>query len=118
GAKSMNRYPMGNGGSVAVIVDCEGGNVVVPNYSSATAYDRDGKEIKKWSGSENHYENFIKAVRSRKHTDLNADILEGHLSSALCHTGNISYRLGQHANPNDIQEALQADTAAVETLGR
>ena len=35
------------------------------------------------------------AVRSRKVEDLNADILEGHLSSACCHLGNISYRLGR-----------------------
>ena len=33
------------------------------------------------------------AAASRE--DLNADILEGHLSSALCHLGNISYRLGR-----------------------
>ena len=42
-----------------------------------------------------HYGNFVKAVRNRKSEDLNADILEGHLSSALCHLGNISYRLGK-----------------------
>ncbi len=40
------------------------------------------------------FENFINCVRSRKREELNADILEGHLSSALCHLGNISYRLG------------------------
>ena len=41
-----------------------------------------------------HFANFIEAVRSRKVDDLNADILEGHYSSALCHLANISYRLG------------------------
>lgn len=41
-----------------------------------------------------HFANFIQAVRSGKVEDLNADILHGHLSSALCHLGNISYRLG------------------------
>lgn len=40
------------------------------------------------------FENFINCVRSRKPEELNADILEGHLSSALCHLGNIPYRLG------------------------
>src|SRR5262249_55404184 len=43
---------------------------------------------------EDHFGNFVEAVRSRKFEHLNADILEGHLSSALCHLGNISYRLG------------------------
>lgn len=39
--------------------------------------------------------NFIDAVRSRKVADLNADVLEGHYSSALCHLSNISMRMGQ-----------------------
>ena len=38
--------------------------------------------------------NFIVCVRSRRQADLNADVLEGHLSSALCHLGNISYVMG------------------------
>jgi len=42
-----------------------------------------------------NYENFINCVRSRKRQQLNAEILDGHLSSALCHLGNISYRLGE-----------------------
>jgi predicted dehydrogenase len=39
--------------------------------------------------------NFINCLRSRKAEQLNADILEAHLSSALCHLGNISYRLAK-----------------------
>jgi predicted dehydrogenase len=42
-----------------------------------------------------HFGNFIAAIRSRKTSDLNADILEGHYSAALCHLANISYRLGE-----------------------
>jgi len=42
-----------------------------------------------------HIANFLKAVRSRKREDLTADVFEGHLSSALCHMGNVSYRLGR-----------------------
>jgi predicted dehydrogenase len=42
-----------------------------------------------------HFGNFIRAMRSRKVEDLNADIEEGHLSAACCHLGNISYRMGQ-----------------------
>jgi predicted dehydrogenase len=41
-----------------------------------------------------HFGNFINCVRSRKQDQLNADILEGHRSAALCHLGNISYRMG------------------------
>jgi predicted dehydrogenase len=42
-----------------------------------------------------HFGNFINCVRSRKREELAADIQEGHLSSALCHLGNISYRLAK-----------------------
>jgi predicted dehydrogenase len=65
-----------------------------------------------------HFGNFIAAVRSRKTEDLNAPILEGHYSSALCHLANISYRLGKdvpfHAQPCVFGE----NSEAVETLGR
>jgi hypothetical protein len=86
-AKQMDKY---KGADIGIVIECEGGWVTVPSYTAATAYDNDGKEIKSFKGSESHYGNFIKAVRSRKTADLNADILQGHLSSALCHTGNIS----------------------------
>ena len=43
----------------------------------------------------NEYERFIAGVRSRKIEDLGVDIEDGHLSSALCHLGNIAYRLGR-----------------------
>ena len=121
GGGDMDKFPKDKGGSVAVIIHCEGGLVVVPNYSSATAYDKDGMELKKWKddkGDGSHYENFIKAVRSRKHTDLNADILEGHLSSALCHTGNISYRLGRKQKQGAIRDAIKANTQLTESTER
>ena len=57
-------------------------------------------------------------IGGRKTADLNAPILEGHLSSALCHTGNISYRLGRQASPDEGREALKSDKAACETLER
>jgi predicted dehydrogenase len=42
-----------------------------------------------------NFGNFMDCVRSRKWEELNADILQGHYSAALCHLGNISYRLGK-----------------------
>src|SRR5262249_11607647 len=41
------------------------------------------------------FANFISAVRSRKRQEQDADILEGHYSSALGHLANLSYRLGE-----------------------
>ncbi|MCX8107539.1 MAG: Gfo/Idh/MocA family oxidoreductase [Verrucomicrobiae bacterium] len=113
--EQMDQY---RGASVGIVIECEGGYVTVPNYTSATAYDNEGKEITKWSGAEDHFANFIKAVRTRKVEDLNADILEGHLSSALCHTANISYRLGRQASPDEIREALRNDAGLAEAFAR
>ena len=66
-----------------------------------------------------HFGNFIKAVRSRRREDQNAEILEGHYSAALCHLGNISYRLARPAAPAEILaqlEALKLDPDVVETF--
>lgn len=110
GAREMDRL---KGQSVGVIVECEGGYL-----SDDTAYDPQGDLIKKFQGGESHPGNFLKAVRSRKPDDLSAEILEGHLSSALCHTGNISYRLGVTRNQNEIRERVKEHQPAAETLAR
>jgi predicted dehydrogenase len=70
------------------------GIVVSNSYSSAVAYDLLGNKKASFDGGGDHHRNFINAVRSRKYTDLTCDIEEGHLSAALCHLGNISFRLG------------------------
>lgn len=114
-SSNMDKF---HGGSVAVIIHCEGGNVLIPNYSSAVAVDTEGREIKKWQGATDHYANFLQAVRSRDPKDLNADILEGHLSSALCHTGNISYQLGLTMPPEQIHEEISADKDLTESYER
>ena len=114
-SKDMDKL---KGAGVGVIVECENGYVVVPNYTGATAYDKDGKEIKSWKGSDDHFKNFIDACRSRRHEDLHADILEGHLSSGLCHTGNISYRLGHKEKPDAILEKIKGDKFASESYER
>ncbi len=70
-------------------------------------FDPDGKRVRTFEGkSENHFANFLKAVRSRKASDLNAPIIEGHQSTALCHLGNVSHRLGATATPEEIERRL------------
>lgn len=83
------------GSKVGNIFHGSEGYVVCPNYFSGVAYNPKGDVVEKFNGSGDHFGNFIQAVRSRKKEQLNADIQEGHLSSALCHLGNISYRLGK-----------------------
>lgn len=115
GSQDMDKY---RGAGVGVVIDCEGGDLVIPSYTLAIAHDRDGKELKKFDGGGDHFENFITAVRSRKHTDLHADILDGHLSAALCHTANISYRLGKKLSPDKIKRALRDNADMAEAFGR
>ncbi|MFN0110044.1 MAG: Gfo/Idh/MocA family protein [Blastocatellia bacterium] len=56
--------------------------------------------------------NFIQAVRSRKREDMNADIEEGHLSSALMHLSNISYRTGRSLDFDPTKEMIVNDPKA------
>ena len=106
------------GVSVGLIVDCEGGSMVIRNYNTSTFFDQSGKEVKKFHGESNHFENFIHAVRSRDASHLNANVLEGHLSSALCHMGNISYRLGKTAALDEIAHSIEKTTDLKEAFGR
>jgi predicted dehydrogenase len=94
------------------------GYVACPTYGGGIAYDKGGKEVtrfgwdekqKRFTGDDkHHFDNFVKAVRSRKHEDLNCDIYEGHLSAALCHLANISYRNGTEA-PIGKSETVSSD---------
>lgn len=72
----------------------------------------------KGSGGGDHYRNFVDAVKARDHKKLNADIEEGHLSSAYCHLGNISYRLGRKLAINPATESFINDSEADQMLTR
>jgi len=109
-ASAMDNY---KGVRIGVVIECENG-YFAGGGGGGWVYDNDGNKIKqfKGSGGKEHYANFIQAVRSRKVSDLNADILEGHLSSALCHMANISYRLGQKSSPDQIKQAFKDEPKA------
>ncbi len=65
-----------------------------------------------------HYANFIKAVRSRKTEDQNGPVETAHLSSALAHLGNISYRLGRQLQFDPATEKFVGDSEADAMLTR
>jgi len=65
-----------------------------------------------------HVANFLKAVRSRNREDLNCDILEGHLSAAMCHMANTSYRVGRTLAFNAEAENFGSDGEANRHLTR
>jgi hypothetical protein len=116
GDQVMDNY---RGVRIAVVIQCENG-YYAGGEGGGWVYDNDGKKIKQFAerGPREHQANFIKAVRSRKVSDLNADILQGYLSTCLSHMSNISYRIGQLSSPEQIQEAIKAKPQAVETFER
>ena len=91
--------------------------------------DRDGYRVfykgergpsyeKKWVDSPRHYQNFIDCVKSRRSAELIADIEEGHLSSLLCHIGNIAYRTGRRLEFDPETETFIGDADANALLTR
>ncbi|MFM8282650.1 MAG: Gfo/Idh/MocA family protein [Planctomycetaceae bacterium] len=90
------------------------GYAVSTNYQSGAAFDYQGNELGKWAGgsSQAHFDNLVRAIKSRDHGDLHLDILDGHLSSALAHLGNVSWMLGETV-PAGTRPRLAADHDAV-----
>jgi predicted dehydrogenase len=91
------------------------GYVVLTSYSGGAAFDNSGKMITSFNGSADHYRNFIDRVRDRKVELLNGEILQGHLSSALCHLGNISSRLGKRQPLSSPPAGIESNPEAYET---
>jgi hypothetical protein len=52
----------------------------------------------------NHWGNFLDGLRAGKTEAFHADIVEGHLSTSLCHLANISYRTGRSLTFNGEAE--------------
>ncbi len=84
--------------------------IIVEANGKVAAYDPKGNLVQEFSvgepRKEAHFENFLEAVKSRKHTDLKCDIEEGHISSALCHVANISHRVGKSASFDEVRKTV------------
>lgn len=116
GMKAMDAY---RGIRIGITVQCENG-YFSGGTSGGGLYDSEGRKIKQFSsgGGWDHQANFIAAMRSRKESTLTAPIEGGHLSSALCHIANISYRLGRDTSNHAIHEAMQGHPQFQDTLER
>jgi hypothetical protein len=85
-------------------------------------YPKDGRKEEKVEGGEAHvtpggaFPAFIAAMRSRKPEDVNCDAEVGHYSSALCHLGNISYRLGESQPFNQQTKSIGDNKQVVEAF--
>ena len=112
GSKAMDKF-----GSITtgLIIQCEGGAYVGTSRES-TVFDDKGRKTTSFTDRRQgdqqrsaHQANFVEAIRSRKPGDLNAEISEGHLSAALCHMANVSYRLGTPSEPSAMIEATRGN---------
>ncbi len=98
----------------STVIICEHGYV-----SGDKLYDNDGKLVKQFTGKGMaNRAHFIAAVRARKMSDLRVDILEGHLSTSLCHLANIAYRVGQESSAEEVREAVEGDKTALGVFER
>ena len=105
---------------IGIIVHCENG-YFAGGAGGGWIYDNNGKKVQKFvgdGGRQKHFSNFINAVRSRKASDLNADIQQGHLSSSLSHMANISHRIGRHCQTGQIRKTIKNNDTLFEALGR
>ena len=109
---------------VGVIFIGTEGYMIIPDYSSYyTFMGQKRTPGPKAAGAGDianlpHFENFIKAVRSRKRTDLTAEAQELHLSSALPHLANIAYRTGRMLRFDPKTERFIGDDEANRLLTR
>lgn len=69
-------------------------------------------------GGDDHFGNFIEAVRANDWTKVNADIVEGHYSTSMCHLANLSYRLGRELTFDSHAEQFVGDAQANAYLTR
>jgi predicted dehydrogenase len=121
GSKRMDSF---RSVTTGIIVQCEGGYCLSSGETGA-AYDNHDQKIKEFADRREveqqgspHQANFIEAVRSRDSGELNAEVLEGHYSAALCHMANVSYRLGRESKPEVMLEAIKANPQCSDAFER
>jgi len=107
------------GAKVGVIFYGSEGYIVIDSYTHYQSYlgDKEEKGPGKNKGGD-HYANFIEAVRAHDASILNAPIEEGHYSSALCHLGLASARLGRTLHFDGEKEDYVGDAEASAMISR
>jgi len=98
-----DQYPFVDHSSVVgVIFFGTQGYMIIPDYSSYRTFLGPKREPGPFAHTPGepmmdleHFQNWVKAMRSRNPKDLTADIEEGHLSTAICHLAKIANQLGR-----------------------
>jgi predicted dehydrogenase len=121
GAAAMGKF---RGWNQGVVIDCEGG-YFAGDASGGAIFDVRGKKVQDLGEGDNpkalelgHLSAFLAAVRSRKASDLAAEAIEGHRSTACCHMANVSHRLGKSSSPEAIRAAIRGDAEMADAFER
>lgn len=121
GADPMGRF---RGQNKGVLIDCEEG-YFAGDASGGAIFDRQGKKIQDIGDGDSpksletaHLSSFVAAVRSRQTSDLAAEALQGHLSTACCHMANVSHRLGKPAKPEAIRDTISGNGELADAFDR
>lgn len=69
-------------------------------------------------GDSEHIANLVDAIRNDTPLKLNAEILEGHRSTLLCHLGNIAHRTGRTLNCDPSNGHVKDDQEAMKLWQR
>lgn len=103
-----------DGAGVGNIFYGDKGYMVIKNYDTYETYLGEKRE-KGPSRTEKgeltlHFKNWFEAIRARDMSIQNGPVQTGHLSSALAHLGNISYRLGKQLTFDPVAERFIGDS--------
>ena len=109
--KSHPRVNIGN------VIEYEGGTLTGGHRAGCVVKDKDGKEIKKFKGRQDHIHNWVDACFSGKQRALHG-AENGHLSAALAHYGTHSLNLGKATDPEEINAALKDNAPVAEAFAR
>jgi hypothetical protein len=120
-ATSIGKF---RGQSKGVIIDCEGG-YFAGDASGGAIFDRKGKKVQSLADGDSsnalelaHLSAFLAGVRSRKTSDLAAEAIEGHRSTACCHMANVSHRLGKQSSPEAIRAVITSNAELADAFER
>jgi len=113
-ARSGAVYLKSGGGNC---IQCEDALIRI-SRGGGKAYNKKDEAIYQYKGNggRGHFENFIEAVRSRRREDLRAEIIEGHLSTVICHQANIAWRAGAESTVDEVYDGMRGHKDALYTL--
>lgn len=125
-ADMRDKYPfVAPNQCVGVIFFGSEGYMIIPDYTSFYTFMGPNHEPGPFAKEEGHpmadlphFQNWAVAMRSRKYTDLNADVEQGHLSTAFCHLAKISNHLKRSVRFDPKTERFVNDSEADKLLTR